>query len=154
MSFSAIRDQVKTTLSGVSGIGQVHDYRRHTIFWTDFYARHVNNMQVNNWEITRLKNMTSIAAISNSAGLLPYYHYAHQIQILGHMSLKDEDATEKTFQDLVDGVLDALRQNYSLSGLLIFPMKFNAPVIKAEKFGGVLVHYTEISVEATERVGG
>jgi hypothetical protein len=153
MSFSSIRSQLVTVLGAVSGIGNVWDYRRHMVYWETFYRDAVKNMEVNNWEISRSENIATIDAVQNSLGSLPYFRYNHHIVIYGHMGVNDDNASEKTFQNLVDGVMDGLRTNVLLTGLIV-PMDFTAPKIEYAMWGGVFVHATEIHILAQERVGG
>lgn len=154
MSFTSIRAVVKTTLESVSGIGQVHDFRRHTTHWEEFYQRHVKDGRVNNWEITRTATEQELIAVQNAAGTEPFFHDTHDILILGHMALKDSLESEKTFQTLVDAVVAAFRVNNQLTGTLIVPVQMQGPVIDQRMFGPVLVHSAELRILAVERVGG
>jgi len=154
MSFATIRTELATLLRSVTGIGQVHEYRRNTKTWEDFYLRHAKNMIVNNWEISRVSREQETIAVQNLGGTAPYYHDTHNLLIIAHMSVKDEDQTEKTFQDLIDAVATKIRQNYLLGGTVLLPREIQVPTIKHTMFGGVLVHYAELTYEAIERVGG
>ena len=116
MSFTSIRAVVKTTLETVSGIGQVHDFRRHTTHWEEFYQRHTKDGRLNNWEITRTATEQELIAVQNLAGTEPFFHDTHDILILGHMALKDSLESEKTFQTLVDAVIAAFRLKNQLTG--------------------------------------
>ena len=40
MTFSVIRDEIVTLLESVTGIGKVHDFKRLTKFWDDYFDRH------------------------------------------------------------------------------------------------------------------
>jgi len=75
----------------------------------------------------------------------------HQFKIYGVLALKDDDATEVTFQALVEGVCTALRTNGTLNSTAEESGPPQVPVLEPRLFGGVLVHYCEIVLEATER---
>jgi len=154
MSYATIRSQIATLIGAVSGIGQVHEYRRNTKTWEEFYLRHVDKMIVNNWEISRTSREQESIAVQDLGGTEPFYHDTHQILIIGHMSVRDEDATEKTFQDLIDAIVTKIRQNFLLGGLVLLPRSLQVPTITHKMYGGVLVHYAELTYEAIERVGG
>ena len=154
MSFATVRTEIKTLLESVAGIGKVHDFRRHTRFWDDFFQRHVADGQVNNWEITRRSFTQDVFAVQNAAGNEPFFHDQHEILITGYMSLNDANETEKTFQTLVDNIIAKIRVNNQLNSTTILPRQLQVPIIEHRTFGGVLVHFAEMTFEAIERVGG
>lgn len=154
MSFATVRTEIKTLLESVSGIGKVHDFRRHTRFWDDFFERHIADGKVNNWEITRGSFSQEVFAVQNSAGNEPFFHDQHEVSITGYMSLNDENESEKTFQTLIDNIIAKIRVNNQLNNTTILPRQLQVPVIEHRTFGGVLVHFAELTFEAIERVGG
>ena len=164
-NFNAIRDDIATILEGVTGIGQVHKFIRHTTYWEKYIDRHVKNGRVNDWEITRLSMAQDLTSVQNAQGNEPYYHDPHQVLIRGKMGLKDDGAksTEPDFQDLIDAIVIALRRNAvetvstitsRLGGKVLFDLRPDVRTIDHISFGGVLCHLAEIEFLATERVGG
>ena len=154
MAFADVRDEIETLLKTVVGIGKVHDYRRHTTFWDEYFKRHVKDMRVNNWEITRRSFTQEVFAVQNADGTEPCFHDEHEVVINGYMSVNDEKATEKIFQALVDLVVAKFRVNNLLNGAVILPMQMQVPIIEHRTYGGVLVHFAELTYAAIERVGG
>ena len=65
---------------------------------------------------------------------------------------KDEDATELTFQDVVEDIQDVFENQYSLGGTVINSGPIQVKLIENRKFGSVLCHYAELELEAHERV--
>ena len=74
----------------------------------------------------------------------------HRIKIRGYYGLKDADASELVFQDLVDAVTAAFRNNYGLNGAANHTTPLQAPVIDLRMFGVVLCHYCELTMTAVE----
>lgn len=154
MAFQPIRDELVKIIKAVDGIGKVHDYRRHTTAWVEIYERHKTGGVINNWEITRTALGQDVGALQNLAGNEPFFHDNHSILILGHMTVNDDKATEKTFQDLIDAIVKAIRLDNRLNGSVLLPRSLQAPVINYSSFGGILVHNTELTYEAIRREGG
>lgn len=154
MAFAAIRDEIKTILEGVAGIGKVHAYRRHTTFWDEYFRDHVKSGEVNTWEISRTATAQEIIAVQGSVGTEPFFHDTHSVLIVGRMSLKDDEKSEQDFQALVDAIVAAIRVKNLLNGKVLLPKQAQVPVIEHRTFGGILVHYCEVTFEAVERVGG
>lgn len=155
MAFAPIRDELVKILKAVKGIGNVHDYRRHTTSWADIYKRHRSEEGIiNNWEITRTALAQDVSALDNLAGNEPFFHDNHSVLIVGHMTLNDEMVTEKKFQDLIDEIVKAIRLNNRLNGSVLLPKQLQVPIIREFDFGGILVHNTEMTYEAVRREGG
>ncbi len=155
MSYATVLKQVKTILEAVAGVKNVHDYRRHSKFWDEFFKKHVGTEKVvNSWEITRTEMAQDIRAVQGAGGNEPFYFDTHFILITGYFTVNDENATEITFQDLVDAVVAAFRVKPLLNNATIIPKEAQAPSIGHTMFGGVLVHTAEITFEAIEEVGG
>ena len=83
------------------------------------------------------------------------WDFTHTILIQGSMSLSKGGQSEERFQDLLDGIMVALRQNALLGGLLIVPMQpIEATPITHVMFGSVLVHRVIFVVAAKQRTDG
>lgn len=154
MAFAAIRDEIETLLKTVDKIGTVHTYLRHTTFWNEYLQRHVEAGEINDWEITRTATAQELIAVQGSVGTEPYFHDTHSVLIIGRMSLKDDEKSEQDFQELVDNVVAKFRVNNLLNNKVLLPKQAQVPVIEHRTFGGILIHYAEITFEAVERVGG
>lgn len=104
MSLAIIRTEIKTVLEGVSGIGMVYDYIRHApkeSIWKVLFTTSLNRLHT--WQITRTGVKDDwLTTCENGIR-------RHSFQVLGYYSLKDDDASENTFQDLTDSVMTALR---------------------------------------------
>lgn len=154
MSFQTIRDEIKTIMEGITGIGNVHDYVRSTYFWDEFFAAHKDVDQILTWEITRIATAEEVWSVQNAAGSEPNFHDTHNITIVGHMSLQDSTATEKTFQDLVTLIQETFRQNNDLNGTVIIPKQLQVKSVGHVTYANILVHRAVLTYEAIERVGG
>jgi len=110
MSEATIRAQIKTILEGVSGIGRVHDYERWAATWEKYLEFFKTTSDViNGWTVSRVRTPAACASGTHD-------RRSHHYKIRGYYGLKDEDATEVTFQALVEAVCTAFRSAYQLSG--------------------------------------
>jgi hypothetical protein len=154
MSWATIREAIAADVEDVTGIGQIHEFLRHTTFWDEYIKRHKKDGRINNWEITRRSLAQKLFAVQNLDSTEPFFHDDHEAVIIGRMALNDDKETEKTFQDVIDGVVTKFRQNNQLGGIAIIPQQPQVPIIEHRTFGGTLVHYTEVVFPVRERVGG
>ena len=151
MSLSLIRAEIKSILEGVSGMGNVYDYLRHSSNvnnMLEFFKSKANKYHV--WSITR-------TAVSDHA-LTQAQNYirTHNFEITGFYGLNDSTESEKTFQDLIEAVLDALRVALKLPAPLN-GTALNATVPKAEpidrrKYVKVLSHACRITFTVDEYI--
>lgn len=144
MSDSTLRAQLKNILSGITGVGKVHDYERFTADPAKFLLlfKDETSGKIFGWEITRegVKHERITQKIKAT----------HSFVIKGYYGLKDDAATEKTFNAIVDLIGQAFidtkipgSQGHSL------PQVSN---IGARSFGGVLCHYAELRLGVSEIV--
>jgi len=156
VSYTPIRDKLVDVLKTVPGIGNVHYRPRSAPFagWEEFIRRHIKRGRVNTWEVSRPSVRSDLIAVGNAQGNQPFYHYTHTIRIRGGIGVRDAEDTNTDFHDVVDGILDAIRENVQLGGLLVLPMLFEAPVIGHAMFKRVLIHHAEFALTAVERTGG
>ncbi len=157
MTFATIRAEVKTVLDTVAGIGKTHDFLRHAVFWDDYFTKYKDTDKINAWEISRLSQEEEIESVQNLSGSSPTFRDTHVIIIRGYRSLDDSVTKEKTFLALIDSIIAAFRATDDiqlLNGKLIVPLMISVPVIEHRLFGSVLVHFAEIQIVASERVGG
>jgi hypothetical protein len=156
MSWENIRTYTAGLVRGVSGIGNVYEYKRHWKFWSQIYDNAVVGNLLNNWEITRADTVRTIDAVGNAAGNLPYFRWNHKAVIIGHMSLNDDMATEQVFQLLVTNIIKALNGDPIMGNpnLLLVPSPKISSVIKEIEYAKVLCHTAEITFDAIERTTG
>lgn len=156
VAFSDVRKEIANVLRSVDGIGVVHEFRRHSNTWEQIFARHTKKGRLHNWEITRSAKGQEIGAVQNAAGVDPFYHDNHTVLILGHMGVDDGDKTDQIFQAVIDRITDKFRKipNSTLDQRILLPRTPQFPLIDYKMFGGTLVHFTQATFEAIERVGG
>lgn len=145
MSEATIRAQIKTILSGVTGIGVVHDYERWSKDWTTFLTlfKHVAGGRINGWIITR-------SAVEELEETTSHEPSIHQYKIKGIYALKDSAASEKAFNTLIEAIRAAFRTNYQLNDTASHTTPLKVPVIENRVFGSVLCHYCEMTLTAEE----
>lgn len=154
--YTEILADIKTRLESVQNAGRVHDYAR----WSPDQARFLQffsyrppggEQQVRGWEITRT---------SASEHIQGAYFRHHVFVLTGYMGLRDADATDKKFQELVEAVCDRFRSAQPPAGSAWDYRDGddpdNSPVqvdtIELRMFGNVLCHYAEIRLSVTERI--
>ena len=153
-NYASIIADIKSKLEAVTNIGVVHDYYRYaanpSTFITLFsYTPTGGSKHIRGWEITRIR------APEHKRGAF-FRH--HVFKLTGYLSLKDANATDKTFQALIDDICEKFRTAadgatwYYLDG----DNGDNAPcqveIIEPRIFGEILCHYTEIILHVTERI--
>ena len=145
MSLATIRTQLKVILEGVTGIGIVHDYERHAKDWSTYlsFYKKPGTSVINGWQITRRATREEEHAATQT------YRF-HTMVIHGFYSLDDSAASEKTFQDLIEAISTAIRQNATLNGAAFHALPPNIAVVEQRMFGDVLVHYCEMTVDVEE----
>jgi hypothetical protein len=152
MSETAIREQIKAILSGVSGVGVVHDYQR----WAKDWAQFLNlfrdaDERINTWIFYRVR--TPEKWLTNIK-----YWRVHEYLIRGIFGLKDEDATELIFQKIIEDICDAFRIDDTLNntcetivpefGSLEGRGGIQVDLIETRRFGSVFCHYCELRLGA------
>lgn len=144
MSDSTLRAQIKNILSGITGVGKVHDYERFTADTAKFLSFFKDGIsgKIFGWEITRegVKHERITQKIKAT----------HTFVIKGYYGLQDAVGTEKLFNAVIDLIGQAFintqipgSQGHSL------PQVSN---VGARTFGGVLCHYAEIRLDVSEIV--
>lgn len=159
MPLDTIRAQIKATLEAVtipdgdslSDAAQIHDYWRHSVSEKtilDFFKSSTN--KIHTWLITRTD--VEDKPLSQSQN----YIRTHSVRIWGFYGLKDSAETSKTFDGIVDAVMDGLREELKLPGPLS-GAALNAAALKAGqinegKFAGMLSHSCQISFTVDEYI--
>ena len=153
MSLEAIRNQLKTDIEAVGVIGKVHNYNRYVKEWKTYTREFTKDDKVNNWEIVRTDFTRAVHASAGAEAGVEYIN--HTFTIRGFYGLSDTQASEKTFQDLVESVCTALRNDPTLSGeattIYYTPDMPVTGRIYHDFLGAVLCHIGEIVVMIRER---
>jgi hypothetical protein len=113
--------------------------------------------KINGWTISRKRTATEQATMGE-------IERAHVFMIRGVYGLKDADATESTFQALIEDIQAAFEADDTLGGACRTidpdwgPMSgavgLQVDLVEPRMFGGVLCHYAECrlcAIEALER---
>ena len=146
MSESAIRAVIKTDLEAVTGIGKVYPRLRWTTDQLKFKeAFKTTSDVVNAWMITRFK---TTAEHVNSDQI----SRRHSFKIVGVYGFNDEDATEDTFQALVEAVVTKFNADRDLGGAAFDSGPMQVETVEFRMFSGVLCHYAELTLEVEEMV--
>jgi len=146
MSLSTVRAEMKTVLEAVSNIGTVLDYERYSKEWSSYKTLFKSGDHINFMEILRPSFNRTIHGSDSTERV------EHNFLIRGAYSLNDEEATEKTFQDLVEGVCQAFRGIPKLNSTAEVVMYPIIGRITTGMFGGVLCHICEIEITIRERI--
>jgi hypothetical protein len=154
MSEANIRTQIYTILGNVANIGKVYDYERWAADWTTFINLFKTTIgavdQIRGWEISRRGGPAEDIAY----GVI---EVPHHFLIRGFMGVSDADATEKTFNTLIESVRTAFLTKDTLNGTcrtIRYEGKAGIQVdlIESRMFGSVFCHYTELSLYLVERI--
>ncbi|MBA7676883.1 hypothetical protein ES703_85128 [subsurface metagenome] len=144
MSLSLIRDEIKSILLGVSGVGtKVHDYERYAKTWEEYLAFFKSNGLIKGWTITR--TATPEAESTTTTNMR-----THTFLIRGYYSLDDSAGTEKTFQDIIENIAAAFRVNKRLNGQAFDSGPLQVDMVGNVLFGSVLCHFCELRLLAQE----
>lgn len=150
MAYSTLLAQIKSAVEGVSNIGVVRDYVRS---WSsdreflDLFQTTVGSTdQIRGWTITR----DAVQNVRYTTG--GQHQVQHLFVIRGYLGMQDGTATEKTFQALIDLVVDALDDKITLSNNVRTSGPVTVPTIAHAEFGTVTCHYAEIHFPVTEHV--
>jgi hypothetical protein len=138
-------NEVKAILQTVADVGMVNDYRRAVSSEADVSRlyKDVDAGEIRAWDITRettVSNDRTVGAVED----------LHLIVIRGYMSVRDADATEKTFQNLIECVRAAFRVKRNLNGKVLDSTPMQVRTVTAATVSNVLVHYCELTLQAQD----
>jgi len=148
VSYQLVRAEIKTLLEGVTGIGQVHDYRRFDVEPDQINAVFQSTAGIiNAWTIDRAT--TQAAPLTNTE-----ITRTHRFVIRGYYELSDSTGSLKTFQALIESIEIAFRDQPLLSNTVenSGPLQVGPPPVQVLQLGVQDVHYCELILDATERV--
>lgn len=147
--YSNILTELKTILDGVTGIGETDDYLRLSHDEQNNISLFVNSSKLHTWYLTRSKCISE--RYDNKYVLRNHYFEVHGIYVLD-----DANESEKTFNSLVDTVLNEFQEkaNINLTTNSRLIEVSNNVNIEHREFVNVLCHYCLISliVEETKAI--
>lgn len=147
MSEALIRTEIAGLLGSVTNIGKVYDYERWAADWAVFinlFKTRINNVdQIRGWEIGRKAAPAEYDSNNEETT-------RHQFFIKGYLGVKDSDATEKTFNTLIEAIRTKFRFNFKMNGTCELVGPVSVDLIDTRTFGSVLCHYCELSLPVQE----
>ncbi len=138
MSYAQVRSALKSVLESVPDVGAVYDYLRWTIDPATYEALFASGGKVKFWTISR-------ASVDDARRYTEQVDEVHTVVLRGYLGLDDAGASEKAFQDLIDDVRAALREDYTLAGAAWNSGPEIHTTVEHRQFGEVLCHYCEIT---------
>lgn len=104
-----IRAAIVAMLSAVPDIGQVHDYERYGKNESAFRQLYAYNGGIRGWHVRR-------KSIWQTQPFIGRWTITQEWEIRGQMSIADADASEKTFDGLIDLAQEAFRTDPTIGG--------------------------------------
>jgi len=149
MSESLIRAQIAVILATASGIGVIHDRRRYSDSWDAWFTLMTSGGKVNGWTINREETP---AAYDTNATIAR----RHSFTIMGFYEINDTDASETTFQAILDSIFTKFAGNRTLNGTAQNSGPINIEYVRVDLFGDELVnrllHMAQLTLLVEERV--
>jgi len=143
-TIAPVRLALKNLVAGVSGTANVYDYQRHVTTEAQMKSLYASSDRLHFWCVSMAPDEKFVETRYPASHSKAWATFV----IRGYYALKDEDATEKTFINLVEDVLDALRldANKTLGQTCIAQgnPRWTGPT--HVEIVGVLCHYAEIVV--------
>jgi hypothetical protein len=158
MALDDIREQIKTVLSGVSGIGTVHDYDRFNNDWSKFLTLFKDaDGKINGVMFSR-------SACPKYQATQGEYEKAHIFTLRVFKGLNDADATGIEFDNHLEDIMEAFDPSDMETlndtcrtinpdwGPMAGAMGMQLDIVDIRMFGNVLSHYAELRLCAVEEV--
>ncbi len=150
MSLVAISERIKTILSATAGVGVVHDYERWAADWTTyldlFSVEDETGKRINGWEFMRKKTPAATESVTHD-------ERNHTFLIRGLYGLKDSDASELVFQQIIEDICASFRSNFQLNSTAENTEPVQVDLVENRIFGNVLCHYCELKLMVDEFEG-
>ncbi|MDY7034558.1 MAG: hypothetical protein SV375_00120 [Thermodesulfobacteriota bacterium] len=156
MTIEAITGQIAAILAAADGEAVVHQYQRLATVKNDFVDLFKgSDDKIHAWTITRIKT-----ASQKETSLT---EFAHVFAVRGYYGLKDADATELVYQEIIEDVVAAFdnedAETLNDSCLTINPdwgpmagaIGLQVDVLEARMFFGVLCHFADCRLGVIER---
>lgn len=139
-----INAAIVALMNTVPDIGQVHGYERYARQLSEMLALYQTGDQVRGWHVRR----AATREISPDVGR---YVVDHDWQLRGFMSLSDADASERTFDALIETIRDAFRADDTLGGVVDTMITDERAGVQVQEstpvmFAGVLCHSVRLAL--------
>lgn len=144
-----VRAALAALLAGVTGIGQVHDYFRLVTDEVTAKARFVTGGRLHAWMVTLADDEAYEEALATGARCR---RIRARFAVHGYYAVDDADASEKAFETVLQAVIDALREDHTLGGVVIVAMPPRVREFTHRTFATVLCHYTRIELDVHAEV--
>ena len=149
MSVAQIRADIKTKLESIENVGKVSDYRRHTVDWEEIAKNFKEGGRINGW-IIEWNDMTPTLVATGSIAI----QRKHTFRIWGLYSLRDDTASAKIFEGIIEEVCDEFDKERDLPNARARWFEPSRLVgINEGLFAGVLCHRSEIILSYEELIG-
>lgn len=159
MSVPAMREQIKAILSGVSGIGIVHDYNRLATDWNKMLERFKDaDGKINTVMFAREKMLKRVTTMGSSAPREKAQIFLMRVI----MGLNDAQETGIAFDALLTAIEEKFDSHVTLNstcrttrpdwGPMAGQPGIQIDMIESRLFGSVLCHYAELRLCALEDV--
>jgi len=143
VSLADVTTETASILKLVPNIGRVNEYRRAVQSEADFRALFVADGRVLAWDVTRESTISEARTVGAT-------YERHLVVVRGYMGVKDADATEPTFQALIELIRATMRGKRNLNSKVLDTTPMQARLVGAATIQGVLCHYCELTFEAIE----
>lgn len=148
MTTATVRAAIYDVVDGVSGTGNVHDYKRWTPEWSTF---------LDLFKVT-VSGTDYIRGFDIMAGPVTEELYefgggtlrTHTFTIRMYYGVRDADESEKAAATLAQSVMNALDAASTIHEDFYHAERAQMPVLDFRLFGNTLVHYAEIVQKVTE----
>lgn len=145
MSQDTLLAEVVSILGGVSGVGAVHDYERYSRSYSEWIELMSDSNIVNGWTVSRESTQAereTVATIKNR----------HLFRIKGYYKLDDPNASEQTFQNLLDSIRAAFFNKKTLNGAAMNSDPVTVDLVALKEIApDYFVLITELGLQSEER---
>lgn len=159
MSWDTVADRLKTILSSVDGVYNVHRYMRdipdEAKFEEAFSVDIEGKTILTGWMFTRKSIPVERPTLDANAAL----DCSYNIEVQGIMAMSDQDKSEITFQRAIDGILTKLKGKYLLEDDSGVPLtgilktgELQVDDVGHGQFSNIFVHFCRMSLSVTERI--
>lgn len=146
MTLAAQNAQIVSIVNGVSGTGIVHGYQRLSLSYAEWIALMTNAGIINGWTVSRKSTSSNRDSYTTN-------RCGNTFCIKGYYEIDDANASETTFQALVEGIRQAFNAQYTLCGQAIVCGPAEVDIVDVIEIPGSnnYVHYCELSIVADMR---
>jgi len=156
VALTDIREQIAAILAAVDGAGVVHQYQRAT---AGDWGKFLNLFQDADGKINTC--MISRTDTAQQKVTMGEKELAHIFTLRFYYGLRDEQATELTFQEMLENVREAFNESETLNDTCLTTIPDWGPMngvaglqiggVSIRFFGNVLCHYAECRLCALDR---